>query len=107
MAFCLARRLRWGRRAAVVGTLVMNPFTAPFFYWLGACVGAWVFNVEMIRLQSILASPGHFGLSLFLGCAIVSSTFAVVLGLGVYLWLKSRRGMRPQAPVLGASSAQY
>ena len=106
-AFWLARRLRWGRRAAVVGTLVMNPFTAPFFYWLGACVGAWVFhqNVEVIRLQNILASPRHFGLSLLLGCAIVASTSAVVLGLGAYLWLKARREMRSQRPVFGAPAA--
>ena len=104
MAFCLARRLRWGRRAAVVGTLVMNPFTAPLFYWLGACVGTWVFHqdISVNQLHRVLMSPGNFGLSLFLGCSIVASTVAFVLGLVVYVWLKARNGMRRPRFALGA-----
>jgi len=107
MAFALAGRLRWGKRAAAVGTLVMNPLTAPLFYWLGACVGAWVFqhNVDVNQWQRVFASPRNFGLSLFLGCAIVASTVAVVLGLGAYIWLKARRGTRRQRPVFAARAA--
>jgi uncharacterized protein (DUF2062 family) len=96
MAFLLARRLNWGARAAAVGTLVMNPFTAPAFYWLGAQVGAGIMHrqMEWIGWQSVLAAPRDFALALLIGCTLVSFTSASLLGSGVYFWLRTRRAAR-------------
>ena len=101
LAFYVARRLRWGRRAAVIGTLVMNPLTAPFFYSLSACLGAWLLNrnVAIVGVRNLFASVQDLGLSLFLGSAIVAAVSAVLLGSAVYLWLKSGHPVQVDAPV--------
>ncbi len=98
MAFCIARYLNWAPRTAALGTFVMNPFTAPFFYGLGAYVGASIFhrNIQSLGWQQMMSAPGQFGIALLLGCTVVSVTFASVLGCGVYFWLCAKRPARTQ-----------
>lgn len=45
----LASLLRWNRAAALLGTLVMNPITTPFFWSLSATVGALIFRADARR----------------------------------------------------------
>ena len=39
LAFFLAGRFGWNRPAAVAGTFLMNPVTAPIFYWISTWLG--------------------------------------------------------------------
>lgn len=46
IALVLASFLRWNRVSAVLGTLVMNPLTTPFFWSLSGAVGAGIFQTD-------------------------------------------------------------
>lgn len=92
LALFLAGRLRWNRGAALAGTLLMNPITAPFFYWLSVWLGLRILrqSVEIIQIQGSLGSLKEFGAAFFLGSAIVALAFSAILGFFVYVWLKKR-----------------
>jgi len=54
LALLIASLLRWNRIAAVLGSLVMNPFTAPFFWTLSGSLGAAIFRADAKKvLQSV------------------------------------------------------
>lgn len=54
LALLIASLLRWNRIAAVLGSLVMNPFTTPFFWTLSGSLGAAIFRVDAKKvLQSV------------------------------------------------------
>ncbi len=42
LAFALAVVFRFNRAAAILGTLIMNPFTTPFFWTLSSALGAYL-----------------------------------------------------------------
>jgi len=46
LALLIASLLRWNRISAVLGSLVMNPFTTPFFWTLSGSLGAAIFRVD-------------------------------------------------------------
>jgi hypothetical protein len=54
LALLIASLLRWNRISAVLGSLVMNPFTTPFFWTLSGSFGAAIFRVDAKKvLQSV------------------------------------------------------
>lgn len=55
LALLIASLLRWNRISAVLGTLVMNPFTTPFFWTLSGSLGAAIFRVDA---RKVLQSAG-------------------------------------------------
>ena len=87
-AFITAHLFRVSRISAVIGSLVSNPITAPFFYGLGLFVGSAIAGIQFssdVFLESIknLDFSTTF-LKLILGNVIVSAFFAIVFGLIVY-----------------------
>jgi uncharacterized protein (DUF2062 family) len=90
LAFYLASRLEWNRSAALAGTFVMNPFTAPFFYWISTWLGLRILHesIPIIHIENALLALREFGGAFLLGIAIVALAFAVLIGLGVYFWLR-------------------
>lgn len=55
LALLIASLLRWNRISAVLGSLVMNPFTTPFFWTLSGSLGAAIFRVDA---KQVLQSAG-------------------------------------------------
>lgn len=55
LALLIASLLRWNRISAVLGTLVMNPFTTPFFWTLSGSLGAAIFRADA---RKVLQSAG-------------------------------------------------
>jgi len=54
LALLIASLLRWNRISAVLGSLVMNPFTTPFFWTLSGSLGAAIFRADAKKvLQSV------------------------------------------------------
>jgi uncharacterized protein (DUF2062 family) len=56
LALLIASLLRWNRISAVLGSLVMNPFTVPFFWTLSGSLGAAIFRVDA---KNVLQSVGN------------------------------------------------
>ena len=58
LSFVFASLFRFNRASAVVGSLIMNPLTTPFFWSVSATVGGLVFSEDS---QKILAmwEKGH------------------------------------------------
>src|SRR5512139_975349 len=53
LALLIASLFRWNRISAVLGTLVMNPFTTPLFWTLSGSLGAAIFRADAKKvLQS-------------------------------------------------------
>ncbi len=57
-ALGLATLLQWNRAAAMLGTLVMNPLTTPFFWSLSGTVGALVFGIGREEVFAELRNGG-------------------------------------------------
>lgn len=54
LALLIASLLRWNRVSAVLGSLVMNPFTTPLFWTLSGSLGAALFRADANKvLQSV------------------------------------------------------
>ncbi len=56
LALLIASVMRWNRISAVLGTLVMNPLTTPFFWTLSGSLGAVIFRVDA---KKVLQSAGN------------------------------------------------
>ena len=84
LALLIASVLRWNRIAAVLGSLVMNPFTTPFFWTLSGSLGAAIFRVDAKKvLQSVgdgerMKSLSEAALIYLTGNTIIALAGAVV-----------------------------
>ena len=69
LAFFLAGRFGWNRAAAVAGTFLMNPVTAPIFYWVSTWLGLEVLgrDTEMVQINGLVKQMPHFGLVFLIG----------------------------------------
>lgn len=56
LALLIASVVRWNRISAVLGSLVMNPLTTPFFWTLSGSLGAAIFRADA---KKVLQSVGH------------------------------------------------
>jgi uncharacterized protein (DUF2062 family) len=104
LSLLFASLLRWNRVSAVLGSLVMNPLTTPFFWTLSGAVGAAIFRADATRLFSSAQNGERLrGLTLGAGIylagntivALVTATIAYFLALrAVLLYRKKRRERR-------------
>jgi len=84
LAFFIASLTRWNRVSAVLGSLVMNPFTAAFFWSISGTVGAAVFRtnakhvIESARNGERIKSLTEGALIYLAGNAILSLAGAVI-----------------------------
>ncbi len=89
VAFYVAKSLGLHRGAALSGTFLMNPLTAPLFYSLSYAVGARFAGVPLSSFHGgLLASLRQLGWAFFLGNAVVAFSVATVCGLAVYFWMR-------------------
>lgn len=97
VAFFLAGKLGWNRAAALGGTALMNPFTAPVLYSISTWLGLEVLRQdrEMIRVEGILEHMREFGLAFLVGNTLLAIGLAAVLGLAVFISVRTvgRTGM--------------
>jgi len=56
LALLIASVMRWNRISAVLGSLVMNPLTTPFFWTLSGSLGAAIFRADA---KKVLQSAGN------------------------------------------------
>jgi uncharacterized protein (DUF2062 family) len=86
LAFFLAGRLGWNRAAAMGGTLLMNPLTAPVVYSTSTVVGLRVLgrHLDVAPVSGMLNYIRHFGLAFLVGNTIMAVLIATVAGLLIF-----------------------
>lgn len=86
LAFFFAGRLGWNRAAAMGGTFLMNPFTAPFVYSASTWAGLKILGreLEAAPVGGLLNYLEHYGLAFLLGNTLFAVAFAGVFGLIVF-----------------------
>jgi uncharacterized protein (DUF2062 family) len=98
IAFLIAGRLGWNRAAAAAGTFLTNPLTAPLFFSLSAWLGLEMLGreVETAQVHGVIDHLRQFGLAFLLGNTVVALSFAILLGVSLFLVVKhyGRSGMR-------------
>jgi uncharacterized protein len=80
LAVVLASRMHANKAAALLGSVIMNPFTAPLFWALSAAVGAAAFGVDREAILEVARDFesnwahlfGWLGLAYVVGNVIVS-----------------------------------
>lgn len=101
LSLLLASVLRWNRVSAMLGSLVMNPITTPFFWTLSGMLGAAIFRVNASkvmksvqdgeRLRSLTKGAGIYLVGntiIALVCAVIAYFLAVRV---VTVYRKKRR----------------
>src|SRR3990172_4818536 len=104
LSLLLASMFRWNRVSAILGSLVMNPLTTPFFWTLSGTLGAAIFRADAgnvlqsvqngERLRSLTVGAGIYltGNTII---ALVSAVIGYFLALrAVTLYRKKRRERR-------------
>ena len=95
LAFFLAGRFGWNRAAAVAGPFLMNPVTAPIFYWISTWLGLEVLGreVEAAQIGGLISRMPHFGLAFLVGNTLLALVVAGALGTLTFFFVrKARRG---------------
>jgi uncharacterized protein (DUF2062 family) len=87
LAFFLAGRFGWNRAAAMGGTFLMNPLTAPVVYSTSTVVGLQVLgrDLEVAPVSGMLNYIRHFGMAFLVGNTIVAALIASALGLVIFV----------------------
>jgi uncharacterized protein len=90
VALYLASRLGLHQGAALSGSFVTNPLTAPLFYSLSYLIGVNVvgLNASAAHYESLWASVQHVGWAFLLGNAIVGLSLSLLFGFGLFFWLR-------------------
>lgn len=105
LSLLLASVFRWNRVSAVLGSLVMNPLTTPFFWTLSGTVGAAIFRTDADRLLSSIQSGERLrslttGAWIYLAgntiVALVTAVIAYSLALRAVLLYRRKRVERRQ-----------
>jgi len=86
LAFFLAGRFGWNRAAAMGGTFLMNPLTAPAVYSASTLVGLQVLgrDLDVAPVGGMLNYVQHFGIAFLVGNTIVAVLIATLLGLVIF-----------------------
>lgn len=91
---------RANKAAAVLGSLIMNPFTSPFFWGISAAVGSFIMREDRAELlrrlhgadgESILKNAGWLTAVYMTGNIIVSAVFTVISYYLVKIWVSEHR----------------
>lgn len=105
LSLLLASAFRWNRVSAVLGSLVMNPLTTPFFWTLSGTVGAAIFRTDAGRLLSNIQSGERLrsltaGAMIYLAgntiVAVITAVTAYFLALRAVLLYRRKRMERRQ-----------
>jgi uncharacterized protein (DUF2062 family) len=101
LSVLLASVFRWNRVSAMLGSLVMNPLTTPFFWTLSGTLGAAIFRVNVKNVMMSVQNGERlrsltFGAGIYLaGNTIIALATAVlsyfVALRAVTLYRKKRR----------------
>jgi hypothetical protein len=108
LAFFLAGRFGWNRAAAMGGTFLMNPLTAPVVYSTSTAVGLQVLgrDLEVAPVSGMLNYLRHFGMAFLVGNTIVAVLIASALGLVIcMLAAYHQRAKRPSRAPAHAAEA--
>ena len=93
LAFFLAGRFGWNRAAAVAGTFLMNPVTAPIFYWISTWLGLEVLGgeVQVAQIDGLMHQAPHFGLAFLVGNTLFALVVAGALGTLAFFFVRKAR----------------
>lgn len=101
LSVLLASVFRWNRVSAVLGSLVMNPLTTPFFWTLSGTLGAALFGVNVKNVMKTVQDGERLrtltkGAGIYLAgnmiIALVTATLSYFLALrAVTLYRKKKR----------------
>ncbi len=91
LSVLLASLFHWNRVSAVLGSLVMNPLTTPFFWTLSGTVGAAIFRADATRLLSSVQNGERLrGLTLGAGIYLAGNTIVALLTAAIAYFLALR-----------------
>ena len=97
IAFFVAGRLGLNRAAAIGGTTLMNPLTAPVLYSISTWLGLEILQQEreVVAVNGLISYLREFGVAFLLGNTVLAAGLAVVLGLAVFVTVRliGRAGM--------------
>ncbi len=95
LAFFIAGRLGWNRAAAMGGTFLMNPFTAPVLYSASTWAGLKILGRELETepVKGLMNYLEHYGLAFLLGITLFAFALGAFFGL-VAFGLASRHQHR-------------
>jgi uncharacterized protein (DUF2062 family) len=101
LSVLFASIFRWNRISAVLGSLVMNPLTTPFFWTLSGTLGAAIFRVNVKNVMMSIRNGERlhslsYGAGIYLTgntiIALVTAVLSYFLALrAVTLYRKKRR----------------
>lgn len=106
LSLLFASIFRWNRVSAVLGSLVMNPLTTPFFWTLSGTLGAAIFGVDARkvlltvkngeRLRTLTAGAGIYlvGNTIVALLAAVLSYFLALRAVTLYRKKRNERRQR-------------
>lgn len=91
VALLLASLFRWNRVSAVLGSLVMNPLTTPFFWTLSGTVGAAIFRMDAKKvLLSVQNGERLRGLTVGAGIYLAGNTIVALVAAVLSYFLALR-----------------
>jgi uncharacterized protein (DUF2062 family) len=97
IAFFVAGRLGWNRAAAIGGTTLMNPLTAPVLYSISTWLGLEILQQdhEVAAVHGFISYLREFGIAFLLGNTVLAIAVSVILGLAVFVSVRliGRSGM--------------
>jgi hypothetical protein len=97
IAFFVAGRLGWNRAAAIGGTTLMNPLTAPVLYSISTWLGLEILRQdrEVVAVNGLISYLREFGVAFLLGNTVLAAGVAAILGLAVFVAVRliGRSGM--------------
>ena len=97
LAFAVAWVLGANRVASLVGSLIMNPLTTPFFWTISALFGAWITGLHKdiimndLKTGMIFKALGPSVYAYMIGNLIISIVFAVASYYFTLLILKTHK----------------
>lgn len=110
LAYWVAGLLNLNRAAAVAGTIVMNPLTAPLLYSVSTWLGLEILSRDgrqVAPAEGMLAYINDYGAAFLLGNTLVALALGIAFGLTAYIVISriGRRGMRTILMRNGSSQA--
>ena len=91
LSLFLASLFRWNRVSAVLGSLVMNPLTTPFFWTLSGTLGAAIFRVDARKvLHSVQNGERLRSLTMGAGIYLAGNTIIALVSAAVGYFLAFR-----------------
>ncbi len=100
LALFLAGRLRIHRGAAVAGTLLMNPITAPLFYSISTFLGAALLGdpLETAAAEGVLDRVWRVGPAFLLGNTVFAAMVSLIAGGVAFVIM---RGLAQEGTLVG------